>query len=264
MLKPGVWAGDEGPRGRLAAPLAADQFGQNMERESSTLSGRYLTALRKYLDRGGLASLQAAPRLGGQAIRLGLEILDLARVHEQAMARLGSSSAPPEMEKRARLFFAEAVTPIERSHPAALQASANLGKINKALDRRTLDLAASHRALRQGIVRRKASEEALEKSGVHSQELLHESRRLQAHLRRLTQRILTSQEGSRAQVSRDLQDEIAQTLLGINVRLLTLKKQGAVNAQSFKKGIANTQRLVDKSVKTVKRFARDFKRPHEA
>jgi len=80
----------------------------------------------------------------------------------------------------------------------------------------------------------------------------------------LTHQILTAQEDKRKKISRDLQDEIAQTLLGINVRLLTLKKEAALNAEGFKKDIASTQRLVDKSVKTIKRFAREFGKHHEA
>ena len=59
-------------------------------------------------------------------------------------------------------------------------------------------------------------------------------------------------------MSHELQDEIAQTLLGINVRLLTLKKEAAENAQSFKKEIASTQRLVDKAGARIKRFAREI------
>jgi len=46
-------------------------------------------------------------------------------------------------------------------------------------------------------------------------------------------------------------------LLGINVRLLTLKRATAINTSNLKKEIASTQRLVDKSVKSIKRFARE-------
>jgi len=47
-------------------------------------------------------------------------------------------------------------------------------------------------------------------------------------------------------------------LLGINVRLLTLQREAAINAGGLKKEIASTQRLVDKSVKSINRFAREF------
>ena len=112
--------------------------------------------------------------------------------------------------------------------------------------------------MKQGIVQRKTVEQALKKSGEHYRKLLEESLRLQKHLQRLTHRILSAQEDKRKKISHDLQDEIAQTLLGINVRLLTLKKAAAVNASGLKKEIASTQRLVDKSVKSINRFAREF------
>ena len=78
----------------------------------------------------------------------------------------------------------------------------------------------------------------------HYKALLEESLALQEHLRHLTHRILSAQEAERKKISRDLQDEIAQTLLGINVRLLTLKKAAKGNTANLKKEIANTQRLV--------------------
>ena len=72
------------------------------------------------------------------------------------------------------------------------------------------------------------------------------------------------QETKRKKISHDLQDEIAQTLLGINVRLLTLKKEALVNAEGFKKAIATTQWLVDKSVRSIRRFARECGKQQEA
>jgi len=107
-------------------------------------------------------------------------------------------------------------------------------------------------------------EKALKKSGERSKRLLEESRRLQKHLQRLAHRIMVAQEDKRKKISHDLQDEIAQTLLGINVRLLTLKREGSANARGFEKEIASTQRVVDMSVKTIKRFAREFGNHHEA
>jgi signal transduction histidine kinase len=74
----------------------------------------------------------------------------------------------------------------------------------------------------------------------------------------LTHQILSAQEDKRKKISRDLHDEIAQTLLGINVRLLTLKREAAINACGLKKEIASTQQLVDNSVKEIQRFAREF------
>jgi signal transduction histidine kinase len=138
-----------------------------------------------------------------------------------------------------------------------------LSRLNKTLGRRTVDLAASSRFLKQGIVQRRAAEAALKKSGKHCAKLLEESRHLQEHLRHLTHRNLLAQEDKRAKISRELHDQIAQTLLGINVRLLTLKTEATINAKGLKKEIASTQRLVEKSVKSMERFAREFGIHHE-
>jgi len=234
-----------------------------MKRKLLLLAERYVTALQKHLEQGPRASLQLARGLGRQALNLGLETLDVARIHDGALAALEASSSRDGIIKRAETFFTEAITPIEKTHHAALKTNVRLTRLSKTLDRRTMDLAASNRSLKQGIVRRKTVEEALKKSEGHSKKLLEESRRLQKHLQHLTHRVLSTQEDKRKKMSRDLQDEIAQTLLGINVRLLTLKKEAEANTKGFKKEIASTQRLVDKAGKSIKRFARETCKHHE-
>ena len=229
-----------------------------MKQKLTRLSQRYLKALRKHLKQGPRAGLQPAHDLGRQAAALNLETLDVARIHDGALAALEVSNSRDGFIKRAEIFFAEAISPIEETHHAALKANVRLSKLNRTLGRRTVDLAASHRSLKQDIVQRKRVEQALKKSGEHSRKLLKESRRLQKHLQRLTHQLLSAQEDKRKQISRDLHDEIAQTLLGINIRLLTLKKEAAIDAGDLKKEIASTQRLVEKSVTIIKRFAREF------
>jgi signal transduction histidine kinase len=231
-----------------------------MKRKLTGLSQRYVAALQKHLRQGprAIPPCGTALALGRQAAALNLETLDVARIHEDALAKLEASRSRNGLIKRAEIFFVEAITPIEETHRAALKANVRLSRLNQTLGRRTVDLAASHRFLKQDIVQRKTVEQALKKSGEHSRKLLKESRRLQKHLQRLTHQILLAQEDKRKKISRDLHDEIAQTLLGINVRMLTLKKEAAVNASGLKKEIASMQWLLDKSVKSIKRFAREF------
>jgi len=189
----------------------------------------------------------------------GLETLDLARIHEEALSRLEASSSKDGIIERAEIFFTEAITPIEKTHRAALRTNSQLNQVNKTLDRRTVDLAATNRSLKQGIARRKTVESALRKSGGRTKKLLEESHRLQKHLQHLTHQILSAQEDKRKRISHKLQDEIAQTLLGINVRLVTLKREAANNAEGLQKEIASTRLLVDKSMKSIRRFAREFR-----
>jgi signal transduction histidine kinase len=229
-----------------------------MKRKLIQLSQRYEAALRKYLKPESRTGLQPARRWGCRAAALKLETLDVAKIHKGALVTLGASGSRDGAPMRAKIFFAEAVTPIEETHRASLKTNLHLRRLTKTLHRRTVDLAVSRRSLKQGIVQRETVEQSLKKSEEHSKKLLTESTLLQKSLQRLTHRILAAQEDKRKKISRDLHDEIAQTLLGINVRLLTLKNEAAINASSLKKEIVNTQRLVDNSVKSIKRFAREF------
>ena len=118
---------------------------------------------------------------------------------------------------------------------------------------------AAFRKLKQETLRRKTVEQALKKSEQHYQLLLGESSRMQEHLRHLSRQILSAQEEDRKEISRELHDEIAQTLNGINVHLAALKKEAVINSKGLNGKIARTQRLVEKSVNIVHRFARNLR-----
>ena len=231
-----------------------------MKQELIGLSQRYVTALQKHLKQGPRASLQPALGVGRRAVALGLETLELALMHQRALATLELSKSKDGEIKRAEMFFTEALTPIVETHRAARQSKMELDRLNVTLNRRTLELAAANRQLQRGILRRKSVEGALKKSGTHYTKLLKESLQLQEGLRQLTRQVLASQEEERRKISLELQNEIAQTLLGINVRLISLKQEARNNTKGLKNEIASTQRLVIKSAKSVRRVAREFDR----
>lgn len=232
-----------------------------MKAKISRFSGQYLKALQNHFEQGSPASLQAAHELGTQAVAIGLETLDLARIHDQALATQllpdCSSSTRDDMTTSAAIFFNEAVLPIEETHRIALEADADLNHLNATLDQLTLALADSNRELQQQITGRQTAEAALKTSEWDSSQLLKESRLLEKHLQDMARKILSAHEEERKRMSLLLHDEIAQTLLGIHVRLLTLKKE-AVNQTSFIQEIAITQRLVEQSEKTINHLAREF------
>src|SRR6185369_6703336 len=81
----------------------------------------------------------------------------------------------------------------------------------------------------------------------------------QEQLRLLSRQLLLAQEEERKKSSRELHDVIAQTLTSINVQLNTLKKEAALDTQGLERNIARTQKLVEKSVAVVHRFARELR-----
>ena len=229
-----------------------------MKQKLIGLSQQYVTALRKHLKQGPSASLQPALGLGRRAVVLGLETLELARIHERALITLKLSRSKNGKLKRAKIFFTEAITPIVETHRAARQTKVHLSRLQETLGQRTEELAATNRQLQRGVIRRKVMEAAAEKNGQHHDKCLEESLQLLKRLRQLTHRVLAAQEDDRKHISRELQDEIGQTLLGINVRLLSLKQQSRSNTKGLKNEIASTQRLVLKSARSVRRVAREF------
>jgi signal transduction histidine kinase len=235
----------------------------DMNRQWPVLLRRYHAALQKHLRQRSSSRASQAHRLGEQALALGMETLDLARLHKGALAQVippgASSAARNRTVSRASFFFAEAVAPIEKTHRAGVKTAARLDRKHKMLARRTAQLVAANHHLKQGIVHRKTAEAALEKSVSDCAKLLQESDHLREHLQRCTHRIMAAQENERSKVSHELRDEIAQTLLGINVRLLTLKNGARTGNRRLAKEIASTQRLVEQSVRAIDGFAREMR-----
>ncbi|MGK0186279.1 MAG: signal transduction histidine kinase [Verrucomicrobiales bacterium] len=224
---------------------------------------RYRLALRKHV-KGDAALVPAdAEELGQRAAEVGLETLDLAKVHEEALVEVVSpdetASEQDELTERANQFFTEAITPIELTHRGALEANEHLKVMVEELMHRTDELTESNQELRSEISQRKALEESLRTSEQTSSQLLRKSCALQEELRLLSRRLLSSQEDERKRISRELHDLIAQTLTGINLQLSLIKTKATSNAEEFHQKIELTQRLIEESVDTVHRFARDLR-----
>jgi len=234
-----------------------------MRSDAALLARSYLAALRAYLRDGPKASLASAKRLGLRAVKSGLETLDFARIHEQAFITLlqpgGNARALAALIRRAGIFFAEAITPIEQTHRGALEAGTSLKQMLAALNERTLELATSVKDLKLEVAQRKAVEKSLRASELTTRTLLQKARQMEEELRHLSRQLLSAQEAERRKISRELHDVIASTLTGINVRLATLKIESAASTQGLRQKITSTQRLVEKSVEIVHRFARELR-----
>jgi signal transduction histidine kinase len=225
-----------------------------MKQNSAGLLKRYVMALRKHLQPGPRTSLQSALKLGRQAVAVGLGTLELARIHGKALTALKLSKSRKELTKRAEIFFIQVISPIAERYRAAENKN-ELNRLKETLSRRTTELAASKRQLQRDGVRHKIMKVAAEKEGRRRDKCLEESLELQKRLRQLTHQMLAAQEDERKKISRGLQDEIAQTLLGINVRLLSLKQKNLNRTAGLKNEIATAERLVARSAKFMRKFA---------
>ena len=98
----------------------------------------------------------------------------------------------------------------------------------------------------------------MKKNGKCHDKCLKESLELQKCLRQLTHHVLAAQEDECKQISLELHDEIAQTLLAIHVRLNFLKQQNRSNTDGLTDEIASARQLVAESAKRVRKFAREL------
>jgi len=234
-----------------------------MINNGNILQEPYQKAMTLYLKNGTATRLRSARHLGRRAVKLGLETLDLAIIHEESLLTLIEGvSAPAERRSlinKARTFYAESILALEETHRAAKEANAHLRALNEALNQRTNELNTSNRKLLKEVARRQIVEINLRHSQKQSTQLLNQSKILQEQLRHLSRRIMSAQEDEKRRISRDLHDIVAQMLSGINLRLATLKTDLTANSKGLGKKIQSTQRLVEKSVDVVHRFARELR-----
>jgi signal transduction histidine kinase len=234
-----------------------------MKLKLSRLSQNYRTALRKCLSEGEAIDLETARKLGERAVKMGLETLDLAKMHEEALLHVKlprqTLRIGKRMVRRGVAFFAEAVIPLEGTHRGVQEANEHLKLLLETLTERTVELAKSNETLKGEIVQRRVVEDSLRVSELTTSQLLTKSRQMQEELRHLSRRLIAAQEEERRRISRDLHDVVVQTLTGINLRLAGLKSETTKGSRDLQKKIAATQRLVEKSVEVVHRFARDLR-----
>jgi signal transduction histidine kinase len=230
--------------------------------ERTKWARQYLAALNRYVKSGAAANPGPARQLGARAAALKLDPLDLALIHKEALVSLAtpgdSSLTKREILARTNRFFAETVVPVEKTPGAVLKDSRSLRRLTRSVMERSADVEKAGQRLTQGIARRQKAEATLKKSDDRRNDLMKKSDRLRNRLRTKVSKIMTGQEKSRSRDSRQLQDEIAQTLLAVNIRLLALKNSTQISTEKLAKEIAETQRMVRQSVRTIQREALKF------
>jgi signal transduction histidine kinase len=233
-----------------------------MKRRPPDFAQCYQTTLRCFLEQGRHASLGPALGLGAQALDAGLPTLELAKLHERTLVIDLLPDCPARKRaaliKQAGRFFAAAIAPAKKSSISAGEAL-RLKNIIGTLSLRTVELAAANQQLSSEILHRQEVEAALKTSERHLLQSLGKADVLKEELRELSRQILSAQEEERKKISRELHDVIAQSLMGINVRLATLKRGAALNTKGLDRNIALTQKLVTKSANIVHQFARELR-----
>jgi signal transduction histidine kinase len=113
--------------------------------------------------------------------------------------------------------------------------------------------------LEREITRRQAAEAANRKTKEQYDKLFSESQIMHGQLRDLTHRVISAHEEERKEISRELHDEIVQGLIGINIDLSALSKEVPSEVHPMKAKIARIQQMVEDSVKSLHRFARELR-----
>jgi signal transduction histidine kinase len=220
-----------------------------MKLSSLKFNQRYARALRAYVvseeNRGHLprrvALLPAGPRA---------QPPDLARVHAavraESIPETSLSAERKAFARRAADFLHHALADQFTRQAAPPCAPPGAGM-------------AARLRLSSEISRRQTAEAALRDSRKEQSVLLAEALQMQHQLRQLAHKVIRAQEEERKEISRELHDEIVQTLAGINVQLAVLKIESASNGRNARRNIDRTQRLVRQSVRIVYRFARELR-----
>ena len=232
-----------------------------MNNRLSSLAQKYLETLRAFVARKREVDLEHAYELGREAIAQKFGVLDMARIHQHALASL--FPIMPELRQKATLraaeiFFLDSLSPFEATHRGFCDTNNRLQRLIAQQEKRNQDLASINGKLTKEIHRRKRTEKALRQSESHFRRLFDEARAMEDALRDLSNKVLDVQEDERKRLSRELHDETGQALTAISVTLATLgrhERRGSVK----RRRLGEAQRLLRSTMETIHDFARELR-----
>jgi signal transduction histidine kinase len=235
-----------------------------MTKHWSSLLNRYQKILHSYLVREDEEHLQKAYDLGRNALSRGFGVLDMIRLNHETLIQLIAFAETPavavERAAAVETFLLETLSPFEVAHLGFRRAWKRLRQLNEALARRNQDLAAINKKLQKEITERRRAEKALRKSKEHYEQLFEQAHVMEGNLRQLSNKLISAQEEERKHISRELHDEIGQALTAVNVSVTMLKKHSGQDPV-FARKVSAAQELLEQSMETVLRFARELRPP---
>lgn len=112
---------------------------QQLERQSEMTqpAQEYRTALQSYLRGSGETALQAAYEIGRGSLAAGVGLLEISRLHHDALAELLQSAMPAEHKRivmAASEFYSECISSFEMTYGAFREANVVLRHFNDALE----------------------------------------------------------------------------------------------------------------------------------
>ncbi len=227
------------------------------------LSRHYLAALRNYLAKRNERALHRAYELGRKIMADGFGIVEMARIHADALSVVlpgyDISSEGVRAAEIAGAFFRESLSPFEMSHRGFQDANLTLHQLNETLADRNRQFVTANIRLKKEVTDRRRAETKLRESEKHHRTLFSEARVMQENLRYLSNQVLKVQEEERKRISRELHDEVGQALTAVNVNLAVLSKAAGAGRKSFQKKLADSQNLLEQTMEIVHSFSRELR-----
>ena len=139
--------------------------------------------------------------MGRMAVKLEMETLEVARLHDQAVASLLPQEADTgereALTAKAAMFFSEAINPIEQTHPAVREVQADIQEKHLTLAQRTTDLENLNWRLKVQTRERKAFAALHQQKDQASRQLMIDSKLLEKKLQSMARDILSANEVER-------------------------------------------------------------------
>jgi two-component system, NarL family, sensor histidine kinase UhpB len=132
-------------------------------------------------------------------------------------------------------------------------------ELEQRVSERTAELAKANAQLSRTLARMKQAEAALRKSKEHYLELFKEAQAARRETQWLSSLVIQAQEKERKHISRELHDDVGQTLTAVSITLNGVNRNGDGNAEASRLKLAEAQRLLQGIMATLHDFARELR-----